>query len=474
MRVFDPVAYINEPRWRHSSLGLERISLLLRKLGDPQRDFRVVHVAGTNGKGSTCAFLDAILRAAGLTVGLFTSPYIERFEERIRVNGADIAPDALLAATMLVRDAAAEVECATGEHPTEFELMFAVACVHFARAGCDIAVIEVGLGGRLDATNVVAPELAVITRIGLDHTDILGDTLASIAREKAGIIKEGVSVVTYPQEEDALQVIEERCACLGCPLAIADFAELTVGGIDAQTGMRRFSYRGHAFETRLLALYQPENAAVAIDAAQVLGMSPEVVRAGIASATWPGRFEVLGHRPLVIVDGSHNPQGAEALASSLQDLMEDTSVPKGAATHPSGERASEGALSAAEGVCLDGIVPQQPAQPGDGHVTLVMGVLADKDYPQMIASLLPLAKRFVVYAPDNPRALAADALAEEIVRQSPEMPVLLADSAAGAVGLALQNEGPEGVVAAFGTLYSIGEVKRAYGSYASGCGLSRP
>lgn len=472
--MFDPVAYINEPRWRHSSLGLERVSLLLERLGDPQRDFRVVHVAGTNGKGSTCAFVDAILRAAGLTVGLFTSPYIERFEERIRVNGADIAPDALLAATMLVRDAAAEVERVTGEHPTEFELMFAVACVHFARARCDIAVIEVGLGGRLDATNVVVPELAVITRIGLDHTDILGDTLASIAQEKAGIIKEAVPVVSYPQDRDAMRAIEERCARLGCPLEIADFAELAVGGIDAQAGLRRFSYRGHAYATRLLALYQPENAAVAIDAAHALGVSPEAVSEGIASATWPGRFEVLGHRPLVIVDGSHNPQGAEALASSLRDLLGGSGGQKGAAAHQSGERASEGIQSAARGICFDDTAPSTPMLPDDGRVTLVMGVLADKDYPQMIAALLPLAKRFVVYAPDNPRALAADALAQEIARQSPEVPVLLADSAAAAVGLALQSEGPEGVIAAFGTLYSIGEVKRAYGSYASGCGVSRP
>lgn len=409
-----------------------------------------MHVAGTNGKGSTCAFLDAILRADGLKVGLFTSPYLERFEERIRVDGEDISPEALRDATLAVRDAAEEVEAALGEHPTEFELMFAVACVRFARAGCDVAVVEVGLGGRLDATNVVAPDLAVITRIGLDHTDVLGSTLAEIAFEKAGIVKPGVPVVSYPQEPAAMEVIEGRCASSACPLVVTDFSRLVIESLDVEAGVRRFSYCGRSYETRLLALYQPENAAVAIDAACALGVDSSSVQEGIARAAWPGRFEVLGRRPLVIVDGSHNPQGALSLTVALEELLGGVAL---------GDRDEDSITHK--------IAPQTRSQcPEEGHgaVTFVMGVLADKDYPRMIEAVLPLARRFFVYAPCNPRALSAELLADEIRRQDPRMDVRVADRAATALEAALESEGPEGVVAAFGTLYSIGAVKRAYAS----------
>lgn len=456
---FDPVAYINEPRWRHSSLGLERVSLLMGKLGHPERDFAVVHVAGTNGKGSVCAYLDSVLRAAGRRVGLFTSPYLERFEERIRVDGEDIPHDALVDATLCVRRAAEEVARDTGEHPTEFELMFAVACVHFSRSGCDTAVVEVGLGGRLDATNVVVPDLAVITRIGLDHTDILGDTLAQVAREKAGIVKPGARVVSYPQEPAALAAIEEACDAAGCALTVSDFSRLDAGSVDATAGTRRFSFRGVGYETGLLAAYQPANAAVAIDAASVMGVGEDAIRRGIAAAEWPGRFEVIGCDPLVIVDGSHNPQGAEALAASLEELLGS----QGASCSRAG-RAEAGA-SHAGGARFAG--PR-------GVVTFVMGVLADKDYPRIVAPALPFARRFVVYAPSNPRALSADELAREVRAQSPTTDVVVAASAGEAVRLAVsaaQKEGPEGsAVVAFGTLYSIGEIKRSYASF----GVSRP
>ena len=190
--AFDPVAYINTPRWRSSRLGLDRTRELLAGLGNPQDKLRVVHVAGTNGKGSTCAFLASILQEAGYKTGLFTSPYIIEFADRIRVNGSNIAPDDLLDVTLAVR----EIAEAMPDHPTEFELMTAVAFTHFAQQECDICVVEVGLGGRLDSTNVLeAPELCVITPIALDHTELLGDTLAAIAGEKAGIVKPGVPVV---------------------------------------------------------------------------------------------------------------------------------------------------------------------------------------------------------------------------------------------------------------------------------------
>lgn len=459
--MFDPVAYINEPRWRHSSLGLERITLLLEKLGRPQDAFLSVHVAGTNGKGSTSAYLSSILRASNLRTGLFTSPFIERFEERIQVDGEVIPAEELLDATLAVRDAADEVEQEMGEHPTEFELMCAVAFVHFARRGCDVAVVECGLGGRLDATNVVSPAVCVVTRIGMDHTDVLGDTLSAIAAEKAGIIKEGVPVVSWPQQDEATSVIRERCNDMGCELVESDFSRLEVaplgslsdrrfetretrgrfpclgaqrqGNRPLVSALRRFCYRGRPYETKLLGAYQPTNAAVAIDAARVLsarrpefGITQDAIARGVADAVWPGRFEVVAMSPLVVVDGAHNPQGAEALAESMRELVD--------------------------------------VRPGR-RPTLVVGVLADKDYPAIVAPMLPYARRIVAYTPDNPRALDAAALAREAASQAEkagmDVEVAVAESAGEAMSLAVEKEGPEGMVVAFGTLYSIGAVKQA-------------
>ena len=209
--AFDPVAYINEPRWQESRLGLDRIRALLERLGWPQDKLKIVHVAGTNGKGSTCAYLASVLRAAGYRTGLFTSPFIEAFEERIQVDGVAISRDDLMDATLAVKEHAEALAAQTGDHPTEFELMTAVALVHFARRGCEAVVLEVGLGGRLDSTNAIeAPEVSVVARIGRDHTAMLGNTLAAIAAEKAGIIKPGVPVVSWPQDPEAMAVVERR------------------------------------------------------------------------------------------------------------------------------------------------------------------------------------------------------------------------------------------------------------------------
>lgn len=432
--MFDPVAYINEPRWRHSSPGLQRITLLLEKLGRPQDDFLVVHVAGTNGKGSTSSYLSSILREAGLRTGLFTSPYIERFEERIQVDGEIVSEAQLRDATLAVRGAATEVEREAGEHPTEFELMCAVAFVHFSRQECDIAVVECGLGGRLDATNVVDPALCVITRIGMDHTDLLGDTLSAIAAEKAGIIKEGAPVVSWPQQPEAQAVIRKRCDDVRSALSVSDFSQLEVQPLESLHAPRAFGYKGFCYDTKLIAAYQPMNASVAIDAARALsgarpelGITQDAVAKGIASAEWPGRFEVLRTSPLVLVDGAHNPQGAEALSRSLRE-----------------------ALDAHNGK----------------QATLVMGVLADKDYPGIVAPMLSFARRVIAYTPENPRALCAEDLASEVASQAKAAGIeaIAAGSASDAIKLAVEKESPEGMVVAFGTLYSIGSIKQALAS----------
>ena len=242
---FDAIEYINTPRWLTSRLGLERIRELLDRLGRPQDRLKFVHVAGTNGKGSTCAFTASILAVAGFKTGLFTSPYVETFHERIRVNGRNISDEDLTAATLRVRECAEAMEAEGGEHPTEFELMTAVALVHFAHVGCDIVVLEVGLGGRLDSTNVIAaPEVAAIVSIALDHTNLLGNTLAEIAHEKAGIVKKGSTVVSWPQEPSAMEVVEDAARRVGDKLVVPDFSLLSVGKVT----------RGAALLTRSTAL----------------------------------------------------------------------------------------------------------------------------------------------------------------------------------------------------------------------------
>lgn len=430
---FDPVVWINTPRWQTSRLGLSRMVDLLERLGRPQDDLRFVHAAGTNGKGSVCAYLASVLQAAGYKVGLFTSPFILCFEERIRVNGENIRAEELARAVQAVRPAAEAVEADTGDHPTEFELMAAVAFEHFRAVGCDIVVLEVGLGGRLDATNVIdASEASVICRIGLDHTDLLGDTVAAIAGEKAGIVKPGCPVASWPQEREAMAIIEAVAAERGCELVVPDFSQLAVEPL-AGAALRRFSWQGQEFETRLLGSYQPFNAALALETVRVLrgrgwDIPEEAEVAGIASARWPGRFEMVAASPLTIVDGGHNPQGAEALAASLADLL---------------------------------------GEEGRGSVDFALGVLADKDYPAMVRAVAPWARSFSVYAPTSPRALSADELAacvREVLGEegrADDVPVRVCAEAAEALRAARAAAGSQGVAVAFGTLYAIADLMAA-------------
>lgn len=455
--TFDPIAYINEPRWQESRLGLDRIRDLLERLGRPQDRLRFVHVAGTNGKGSTCAYIASILREAGYRTGVFTSPFIETFEERIRVDGQNISSEDLASATLAVRRQADAMETDAGDHPTEFELMTAVALVHFARRACEVVVLEVGLGGRLDSTNVIdAPEACVIARIGLDHTALLGHAIAAIAKEKAGIIKKGVPVVSWPQDRGAMSVIEKVAHACGSSLTTPDFARLDKGcvvrdaagddcrsdgssgdGAGAGTGVlvRSFSYASYiGLKTRLMGSYQPANAALAIEAIEILRgrgwrISDESLREGIAHARWPGRFEIVDGgvgRPTVIVDGGHNPQGTRALVDSLSELF-----------------------------------------PGRKAV-FIIGVLKDKDYPEMIETVLPLGQAFIAITPDNPRALPAEKLARAISWTGQDMlgcsaclSPFVASSVAEAIKEARELAGPDGLVCAFGSLYSIAALKAA-------------
>ena len=446
LQDFDPIAYINTSRWQASRLGLERIRELLERLGRPQDELRIVHVAGTNGKGSTCAYIASILKASGYRTGWFSSPYIERFEERIRVDGQDISMSDLTRVTLEVRKHAEAMASETGDHPTEFELMTAVALLHFAQAGCRVAVLEVGLGGRLDSTNVInAPDVAVITRIGLDHTEWLGDTVAKIAGEKAGIIKPGSTVVSWPQEPAAMDVVRNAAQHAGDTLKIPDFSQLSIEPVEHAKGnsafqgkpavFRPFTYKGVRYTTTLLGSYQPQNAALALEAVFALRargweISDDAIARGVAATRWAGRFEVLPRRalqPLVVVDGGHNPQGAQALADSLADVF-----------------------------------------PGK-KVVLFSGVMADKDHPAMLRTVLPQAAALVTVTPDNPRALPAADYAVEARRIAGELPtvpddllIFAGETYEQAARKAQELAGFDGVVCAFGSLYSIHQTKEAF------------
>ena len=400
--------------------GLERITAFCRHIGNPQRNFFTIHVAGTNGKGSVAHIIASVLQQAGYRTGLFTSPHLYRFNERFQVNGAPI-PDAAL-------DRLAERVLAAAdtlpEHPTEFELMTAIGFLWFAEAGCDLVVVEVGLGGRLDSTNVIpAPEAAVITNIGLEHTQELGGTLTLIAREKSGILKPGCRAVLYRQSDEVTQVIQSVCRQLDIPLRQTDPQELEVlsSGLEGQD----FRYRGRGpYRLSLLGSYQLSNAITALEVVQALRdagwtIPEEAAARGLAAAQWPGRLELARRSPDFIVDGGHNPQCVDALAAALESLY-----------------------------------------PGRKLIFL-SGVLADKDWHSMFRRVLPLAKAFVAVTPDSPRALPAAELAAWLAQFS--IPVSVQETLDQGVDTALALAGPEDVICAWGSLYSVGEIRHHLG-----------
>jgi len=422
MDIDEAMEFIRGASWRGSKLGLERVAELARRIGDPQDKLHFVHVAGTNGKGSTCAMLASILRAAGYHTGLYTSPFIRRFGERMSIDGQDIADDEI---ARLCKELRPHVE-AMDAQPTEFELITAMAFRYFLEHGCDIVVLEVGLGGRMDATNIIKqPESAVITRIGLDHTEVLGGTIAQIAAEKAGIIKAGSPAVSAAQDEAALGVIKERCEMLGSELTAV--REGAVRSLTHDLGGQAFSYGDwENVELGLLGGYQLENAATVLETVAVLrregwNIPDSAVRGGLKEARWPGRFEVLRPSPLFLIDGAHNPNGAKALAGCLAEYL-----------------------------------------PGK-KVTFLMGVMADKDHRGIISILAPFAERFVTVTPRNARALPAQELCREI--ESFGIEAVSAGEVEDGVALAGELAGPEGVVCAAGSLYMSGDVRACLGKY---------
>jgi len=329
--IFRRVDYerVNHPPYGERVWRLDRVRELLAALGNPQQRYRTVHVAGTKGKGSTTAMIESILRADGYRTGMYTSPHLHTFRERIRVGG-DLVSEEDLAA--LVQEVSPLL--AVRPELTVFEIITALAMLHFAKCGVEHAVVEVGLGGRLDATNVLIPDVSVITSISLDHTKVLGNTIGAIAGEKAGIIKPGVPVVSAPQVSEALSVIKERAGALGSELILCgrDW-KWRFEGADLEGQSLTLCRPGHEsapehadLRIPLLGEHQLENATAAVAAVEALRargvtISPQAIRRGLAEVRWPGRMEVLSRRPLVVLDGAHNPDSIQRLLEALHAYL---------------------------------------------------------------------------------------------------------------------------------------------------------
>ena len=415
----EAISYIGNVPWQGTRLGLERTVELLTKLGNPEKQLRFVHVAGTNGKGSTASMTASVLRQAGYVTGLYISPFLQVFNERMSVNGQNITDEELGELTEQVKPIAAAMEDA----PTEFEMMTAIAMLFFVKRKCDIVVLEVGMGGRLDSTNVIeAPEAAVICNIGLDHVKELGDTVEKIAYEKAGIIKHGSDVILYqPSESGVEAVIRQACQEQQVPLHMADFSSITVSE-DTIHG-QVFSYKTYRdLHLPLLGSHQLKNAAVVVEVVEALRsrgyqISDEALRQGLAQTKWAGRFEVLHEAPVFIADGGHNRQCVEAVQDALKTYF-----------------------------------PQK-------EILLIMGVLADKDYHAMIDLLVPMAKRIYTVTPDSPRALRAEDLAQQLSCYG--KPTDVCSSAAQAVARAFADAQEDDVICSVGSLYMTGEIRTA-------------
>lgn len=420
MTINEALSYIHKTKWLGSKPGLERTQKLLSLMGNPHKKLKFVHVAGTNGKGSVCSCLAAILKEAGYKTGLYTSPYINVFNERMQVDGQMISDAALCELTELIKPFA---DSMADDPPTEFELITALAMEYFRREKCDIVVLEVGMGGELDSTNVIdTPEAAVIMAIDLDHTAFLGNTLPLVASAKAGIIKENTDCIIYDGQDEVEKVFEEKCKSTSSRLYRADFSKLSE--VEASLEYVKFSYDGFKdIKLGLVGLYQPKNACVAIKTSLVLrqkgyNITDKSIYDGLERVKWAGRFEILGKEPVFVLDGAHNPHGMCGTVQSLRKHFPE------------------------------------------GGIHFLVGAMADKDVKGMMSMLLPLADDFVTVRPDNDRAMSAEELKNLLCSLGARAES--ARSVRDGVAAVLEKAGRDGVCACLGSLYFSGEIRQAY------------
>ena len=414
--------YLDEVSKYGSVLGLDNMRELLERLGNPQDDLKFIHISGTNGKGSALSYMSTILSGAGLRTGRYISPTLYAYRERIQVDGEMIDRESLAALVTIVKEAVDAMEAENKGNPTVFEVETALSFLYFKEKKCDIVVLETGLGGTLDATNVVnTTVIEMISSIGMDHMEFLGGTLQEIAENKAGIIKPHTWVVSAEQDPKAAAVIQRVCREKDCRLAVVDPAAFR----EVQYGYERqtFTYKNwENVEITLAGTYQVTNAALALEAVEALRklgyhLSEEQVRKGMKEAFWRGRFSVIHKTPVVVIDGAHNPAAAKVLKDSLETYF------KGRDLH------------------------------------FIFGVFADKDYESVIRMTAPLAKHIItIQTPGNPRALPAEKLRDAVRSVNPS--VEAAGSIREAVEKSMENVQKDDVIVAFGSLSFLGELDR--------------
>lgn len=425
MNYNEALEYIHGTYRFGRKLGLDNITKLLELLGDPHKDLKVIHVAGTNGKGSTSSFISSILVNGGYKVGLYTSPYLETFTERIRIDGENIKEQELGRVTSVVKEKVDEMIDMGYNHPTEFEVVTAIALYYYKEQNVDFVVLEVGMGGRFDATNVVENPLAcVITPVSMDHTDYLGDTLGKIAYEKAGIIKENSFVIMYPQEEEADNTIKGVVNEKNANLIIADIKskevlETSIKGQVFNLSLGNENYDN--LEIQLIGEHQVNNSIVALNVVKLLvdkydiKISKDAIYKGLKETKWAGRIELLMEKPLLIIDGAHNEDGAISLANAIDKYFSDKKV------------------------------------------TFVLGMLKDKDIDSVLNVLIPKCTKVITTKPDSDRALEAYELKEKITKI--EVDSIAVEDIKEAVKLAIDTWKEDEVIIFAGSLYMIGEVR---------------
>lgn len=425
MNYNEALQFIHESHKFGMRLGLDNIKKLLELLGNPQNNLKIIHVAGTNGKGSTCSFISSILKESGYKVGLYTSPFLETFTERIRVNGENIREEEVGKIVSLIKE---KIEIMVSEgysYPTEFEIVTAMAFYYYNQEKVDFVALEVGLGGRYDATNVIdKPVVSAITSISLDHTGILGDTLGKIAFEKGGIIKEDCPTIVYPQQEEASEVIKNICAEKKSKYIECDFKNIEIKSSNINSQIYSCNINGKELrdlEIKLIGDHQIKNSIVALNVIEYLNdikitnISEENIRKGLLETKWPGRIEKISENPMFIIDGAHNEEGAKSLANSIDKYF------------------------------------------GNKNKILVIGMLEDKDIESVLDLLIPKFNNVITTTPDNPRAIDANKLKEKIERYNIE--VTCKPNIKEAVDYALEISNKDDVIISAGSLYMIGNVR---------------
>ena len=430
MNYNEAMKYIENTAKFGMNFGLDRVLKILEYLDNPQDKIKCIHVGGTNGKGSTTAMISSILREEGYKVGMYTSPYLEEFEERIQVNGENIKKQELASIVTEVKEAILKVDVLKFGAPTQFEIITALMFYYFAKKKVDYAVVEVGLGGRLDATNVINPILVVLTSISFDHMNILGNTLEEIAGEKAGIVKKGSLVVSYPQEKEALNVIESKCKELGNKLIVVKKEDVKEAIIDKNNFRQEISVdvSKNIYDVKipLLGSHQSLNCAVCLNAINALRESGVIIhdnsiREGLLKVKWIGRMEVLNTNPLVVIDGAHNIDGIKNLKESTDKYFNYK------------------------------------------NLILIVGILGDKQVDEMINIITKGAKEVIVTEPHNYRAEASSVLYEKIREKGIECFDIENYEEACEKALSLAED--DDLILVCGSLYMIGDMRKVIRNY---------